>query len=199
MAISNIFALLTSTCRSTTIQRWKHGCVSLATAVTWTRRMLKFDLNCLILNITREGVNFHIAVGSVQFFINISVGQQDFHIENKLRNNMCRHIVSPLTQRYKHFAVTHSLILPITHTNTEKNYVFVKYLRVQFRQFNLVTKTCALKICHPGCDSGISTGKRFTSFRVNTLCPSSDSVGPSPRILAIETSTWQDFYSACLA
>jgi hypothetical protein len=117
MVISNTFALLTSTCRSTTIQRWKHGCISIALAVTWKRRMLKFDVHCLIFSITKEGVNFHIAVGSVQFPINIIVGEQDVHIENRLRNNMRRHILSLLTRRYKHFAVTHSLMLPITHTN----------------------------------------------------------------------------------
>jgi hypothetical protein len=89
--------------------------------------MLKFDVHCLIFNITREGVDFHIAVGSVQFSINITVGKQDFHIENKLRNNMRRHIGSLLTQRYKYFAVMHSLMLPVTHTNTEQNYAFVKY------------------------------------------------------------------------
>ena len=166
MVISNIFALLTSTCRSTTIQRWKHGCVSIATAVTWTRRMLKFNVHCLIFNITREGVNFHIAVGSVQLSINITVGKQDVHIENRLRNNIRRHIDSLWTQRYKYSAVMYSLMLPITHTNKKwkKNNVFVKYLSVQFRQFTLVTKTCAFKICYRDVTRAIRLVNDLRSF-----------------------------------
>jgi hypothetical protein len=64
-----------------------------------------------------EGVNFDIAVGSVHFSTNISVGKQDVHIENKLRNDMRRHTGSLLTERYKYLAVMHSLMLPIIHTN----------------------------------------------------------------------------------
>ena len=54
--------------------------------------VLRYTAYC---SISREKeLLFHIAVGSVQCSINISVGDQDVHIENKLRNSMRRHSAS---------------------------------------------------------------------------------------------------------